>query len=69
MLEQRVRDRERKLLKKIDQSLARIESGDYGYCLETGDPIGIPRLLARPTAELCIEAQEKHEQRERLFAD
>ncbi|MBK6743760.1 MAG: RNA polymerase-binding protein DksA [Hydrogenophilales bacterium] len=69
MLEQRVRDRERKLLKKIDQSLARIDAGDYGYCLETGDPIGIPRLLARPTAELCIEAQEKHERREKLFAD
>lgn len=69
MLEQRVRDRERKLLKKIDQSLARIEAGDYGYCLETGEPIGIPRLLARPTAELCIEAQEKHERREKLFAD
>lgn len=69
MLEQRVRDRERKLLKKIDQALARIESGEYGYCLETGEPIGIARLLARPTAELSIEAQEKHERRERLFAD
>jgi len=69
MLEQRVRDRERKLLKKIEQSLARIESGDYGYCLETGEPIGIPRLLARPTAELSIEAQEKHERMERLYAD
>lgn len=69
MLEQRVRDRERKLLKKIEQSLARIESGEYGYCLETGEPIGIPRLLARPTAELSIEAQEKHERREKLYAD
>lgn len=69
MLEQRVRDRERKLLKKIDQALARIDSGDYGYCLETGEPIGIPRLLARPTAELSIEAQEKHERMERMFAD
>lgn len=69
MLEQRVRDRERKLLKKIDQALARIGEGDYGYCLETGEPIGIPRLLARPTAELCIEAQEKHERMEKLFAD
>jgi len=69
MLEQRVRDRERKLLKKIDQSLARIEEGEYGYCLETGEPIGLPRLLARPTAELSIEAQEKHERREKLFAD
>lgn len=69
MLEQRVRDRERKLLKKIDQSLARIEAGEYGYCLETGEPIGVPRLLARPTAELSIEAQEKHERMEKLFAD
>lgn len=69
MLEQRVRDRERKLLKKIEQSLARIERGEYGYCIETGEPIGIPRLLARPTAELSIEAQEKHERMERLYAD
>ncbi len=69
LLEQRVRDRERKLLKKINASLARIEEGAYGYCLETGDPIGIPRLLARPTAELSIEAQEKHERLEKLYAD
>ena len=69
MLEQRVRDRERKLLKKITSSLARIEEGTYGYCLETGDPIGLPRLLARPTAELSIEAQEKHERLEKLYAD
>ncbi|MFZ5482921.1 MAG: RNA polymerase-binding protein DksA, partial [Pseudomonadota bacterium] len=69
MLEQRVRDRERKLLKKIDSALRRIEEGEYGYCLETGDPIGLPRLLARPTAELSIEAQEKHERLEKLFAD
>ncbi|MFA5082649.1 MAG: RNA polymerase-binding protein DksA [Hydrogenophilaceae bacterium] len=69
MLEQRVRDRERKLLKKIDSALRRIEEGEYGFCLETGDPIGIPRLLARPTAELSIEAQEKHERLEKLFAD
>ncbi len=69
LLEQRVRDRERKLLKKINASLARIEEGTYGYCLETGDPIGIPRLLARPTAELSIEAQEKHERLEKLYAD
>src|SRR5512143_3683585 len=68
MLEQRVRDRERKLLKKIDSALRRIEEGEYGFCLETGDPIGIPRLLARPTAELSIEAQEKHERLEKLFA-
>jgi DnaK suppressor protein len=69
LLEQRVRDRERKLLKKINASLARIEEGTYGFCLETGDPIGIPRLLARPTAELSIEAQEKHERLEKLYAD
>jgi DnaK suppressor protein len=69
MLEQRVRDRERKLLKKIDASLRRIDEGDYGFCLETGDPIGLPRLLARPTADLSIEAQEKHERREKLYAD
>ncbi len=69
MLEQRVRDRERKLLKKITSSLVRIEDGSYGYCLETGDPIGLPRLLARPTAELSIEAQEKHERLEKLYAD
>ena len=68
MLEQRVRDRERKLLKKIHSALARIESGDYGWCLETGDPIGLPRLLARPTAEYSIEAQERHEQKEKLHA-
>ncbi len=64
-LELRVRDRERKLLKKIAAALARIEDGSYGYCLETGDPIGIPRLLARAHAEYCIEAQERHEKRER----
>lgn len=69
LLEQRVRDRERKLLKKIDAALERIEKGEYGYCLETGEPIGLPRLLARPTAELSIEAQEKHERMERLYAD
>ncbi len=69
LLEQRVRDRERKLLKKINASLARIEEGEYGYCLETGEPIGLPRLLARPTAELSIEAQEKHERMEKLYAD
>lgn len=68
MLEQRVRDRERKLLKKINQALARIESGEYGWCLETGDPIGLPRLLARPTAEYSIEAQERHERQEKLHA-
>lgn len=68
MLEQRVRDRERKLLKKINKALARLESGEFGYCLETGDPIGLPRLLARPTAEYSIEAQERHEKMEKLHA-
>ena len=60
-LELRTRDRERKLLKKVQQALARIESGDYGYCEETGEPIGIPRLLARPTATLSLEAQQRRE--------
>jgi len=68
MLEQRVRDRERKLLKKINKALARIESGEFGYCLETGEPIGLPRLLARPTAEYSIEAQERHEKMEKMHA-
>jgi DnaK suppressor protein len=68
MLEQRVRDRERKLLKKINTALTRIDSGEFGYCLETGDPIGLPRMLARPTAEYSIEAQERHEQKEKLHA-
>ena len=68
MLEQRVRDRERKLLKKINKALARIESGEFGYCLETGEPIGLPRLLARPTAEYSIEAQECHEKMEKLHS-
>jgi DnaK suppressor protein len=68
MLEQRVRDRERKLLKKIGSALARIETGEYGWCLETGEPIGLARLLARPTAEYSIEAQERHEKMEKLHA-
>ena len=68
MLEQRVRDRERKLLKKINTALTRIDSGEYGWCRETGDPIGLPRLLARPTAEYSIEAQERHEKMEKLRA-
>jgi DnaK suppressor protein len=68
MLEQRVRDRERKQLKKINSALNRIESGEYGWCEETGDPIGLPRLLARPTAEYSIEAQERHEMMEKLRA-
>lgn len=68
-LELRTRDRERKLLKKIEQSLALIESGDYGYCDETGEPIGVGRLLARPTATLSLEAQQRRELRQRMFGD
>ena len=68
-LELRTRDRERKLLKKIEQALAQIDSGDYGYCEETGDPIGIPRLLARPTATLSLEAQQRRELRQKLYGD
>ena len=66
-LELRVRDRERKQLKKIAQALKRIEDGSYGWCEESGEPIGIARLLARPTASLTLEAQERHEQRKRQF--
>lgn len=68
-LELRTRDRERKLLKKVQSALQRIESGDYGYCEETGDPIGIPRLLARPTATLSLEAQQRREMKQKLFGD
>jgi DnaK suppressor protein len=68
-LELRTRDRERKLLKKIQGSLQQIESGEYGYCEETGDPIGIPRLLARPTATLSLEAQQRREIKQKLFGD
>ncbi|HXZ09376.1 MAG TPA: RNA polymerase-binding protein DksA [Paraburkholderia sp.] len=68
-LELRTRDRERKLLKKVQQSLARIDAGDYGWCEETGEPIGIPRMLARPTATLSLEAQERRELRQKLFGD
>ena len=68
-LELRTRDRERKLLKKIEQALATIDSGDYGYCEETGDPIGIPRLLARPTATLSLEAQQRRELKQKMFGD
>lgn len=66
-LELRVRDRERKLLKKIEQALQRIENSSYGWCEESGEPIGIARLLARPTASLCLEAQERREQRKRQY--
>ena len=66
-IELRTRDRGRKLIKKIDQALKRIEDGSYGYCIETGEPIGFERLDARPIATLCLEAQERHERRERSF--
>jgi DnaK suppressor protein len=68
-LELRARDRERKLLKKIEQSLRRIDDGSYGYCEETGEAIGIPRLLARPTATLTIEAQARRELKQKLYGD
>jgi DnaK suppressor protein len=68
-LELRTRDRERKLIKKVQQALMRIESGEYGYCEETGEPIGLKRLLARPTATLSIEAQQRRELRQRQFGD
>jgi DnaK suppressor protein len=68
-LELRTRDRERKLLKKIQQAIASIDSGDYGYCEETGEPIGLPRLLARPTATLSLEAQQRRELRQKLYGD
>ena len=68
-LELRTRDRERKLLKKIEQSIDRIDSGDYGYCDETGEPIGVPRLLARPTATLSLEAQQRRELKQKMFGD
>ena len=65
-IELRTRDRERKLLQKVDQSLARIESGEYGWCEDTGEPIGLERLFARPTASLTLEAQERREARQKL---
>ena len=68
-LELRTRDRERKLLKKIGQSLARVETGDYGYCDETGEPIGLARLLARPTATLSLEAQQRREMKQKMLGD
>ena len=68
-LELRTRDRERKLLKKIEQSIARIDADDYGYCDETGEPIGVPRLLARPTASLSLEAQTRRELKQKMFGD
>jgi DnaK suppressor protein len=68
-LELRTRDRERKLLKKIQQSVVRVDEGEYGYCEETGEPIGIGRLLARPTATLSLEAQQRRELRQKMFGD
>lgn len=65
----RTRDRERKLLGKIEQALRRIEDGSYGFCEETGEPIGFERLDARPIATLCIEAQERHERREKVYRE
>jgi DnaK suppressor protein len=68
-IELRARDRQRKLISKIDAALARIEDGTYGYCEETGEPISLKRLEARPIATLSIEAQERHERRERVYRD
>jgi DnaK suppressor protein len=68
-LELRTRDRQRKLIAKIDAALSRLEQGTYGYCEETGEPIGLRRLDARPIATLSIEAQERHERRERVYRD
>ena len=68
-LELRTRDRERKLLKKVQQSITLIDSGSYGWCEETGEPIGLQRLLARPTATLSLEAQERREMRQKLYGD
>lgn len=68
-LELRTRDRQRKLIAKIDSALRRIETDEYGYCDVTGDPINLKRLIARPTATMSLEAQEKHERRERVYRD
>lgn len=68
-LELRTRDRQRKLIAKIDSALKRLEDGSYGYCEETGDPIGLARLDARPIATLSLEAQELHERREKVYRD
>jgi DnaK suppressor protein len=68
-LELRTRDRQRKLINKIDQALRRLEDGSYGYCEETGEPISLSRLEARPIATLSLEAQERHERRERVHRD
>ena len=68
-IELRARDRQRKLIAKIEAALARIDDGSYGYCVETGDPISLRRLDARPIATLSVEAQERHERRERIYRD
>jgi DnaK suppressor protein len=68
-LELRTRDRERKLLKKIAQALARLDTGEYGFCDETGEPIGLQRLMARPTATLSLEAQQRREMKQKMFGD
>ena len=68
-IELRARDRQRKLVAKIDAALKRLETGTYGYCEETGEPIGLKRLDARPVATLSVEAQERHERRERVYRD
>jgi DnaK suppressor protein len=68
-LELRTRDRQRKLISKIEAAIRRIDAGTYGYCDETGEPIGVKRLVARPTATLSIEAQERHERKERTVRD
>ncbi len=68
-LELRTRDRQRKLISKIDSALRRIEAGEYGYCEDTGEPIGLARLEARPIATLSVEAQERHERKERVHRD
>lgn len=68
-LELRTRDRERKLLKKVQAAIKRIDDGDYGYCEETGDPIGVDRLMARPTATLSLEAQQRRELKQKMYGD
>ena len=68
-LELRTRDRERKLLKKVQAAIKRIDDGDYGYCEETGDPIGVARLMARPPATLSLEAQQRRELKQKMYGD
>ena len=68
-VELRASNRRRKLINKIDHALKKLKDGTYGFCEETGEPIGLPRLIARPIATLCIEAQERHEKEEKIYAD